>query len=129
MSALCELLDEHGRAVEGDLFELYQVDVLDVFRGKLTARRALDFAERACHDPRSHLRAELLGDSEFVGWDERAFLAAEIVDNTAALFTLVAKALGQRVRPPTPAHRPTVAAAAGPQAKTLADFNLAVLTT
>lgn len=94
MRALCELLDEHRDALEGDLWELYGLDVRQVFTGALEPRRALMFAERAARDPRGHMRADILGDAGFVGWGRPEYAAAAVADRLAALTLLVHKGLG-----------------------------------
>lgn len=108
MSALCEYLDEHRDAVEGDLLDLYGVDVLDVFRGSLSPRRALAFVERAVRDPRSHLRAALLGDERWIGWTHTDDALADLVDTNVATFTVLARALGAKPPQPTPFTRPKI---------------------
>lgn len=100
MSALCGYLDEHRDAVEGDLHDLYGIDVSDVFRGSLSPRRALVFVERALNDPRSHLRAAVLGDPRWIGWTHTDDALADLVDLSTGTFTLIARVLG--ANPPEP---------------------------
>jgi hypothetical protein len=39
LAGLCRLLNEHGGAIEADLLRFYQIDLLDFYRGTLSARR------------------------------------------------------------------------------------------
>lgn len=126
MTALCDLLDAHADAVEGDLWDLYGIDVLEVFTGSLSPRRALLFAERAVNDPRSHLRAELMGGLEFVRWTADTYALTQMADEISALVVLVHKALGGKNTPsvvPFPRPRPDDGRAPAPAARTLAEFD------
>lgn len=39
LAGLCRLLDEYGDEIEADLLRVYQIDLLDFYRGALSVRR------------------------------------------------------------------------------------------
>jgi hypothetical protein len=73
------LMDRYGSAIEADLRRVYQVDVLDVFRDKLSIRTALNLIDRL---PRaSHLRHEMAQDEDLARLQmERADPAQQIAE-------------------------------------------------
>lgn len=56
------LMERYGDAIEADLQRIYRVDVLDVFRGRLTVRKALNFIDRC--PPSAEWKAEYAQDDE-----------------------------------------------------------------
>lgn len=111
---LARLLTEHGEALEADLLRHYRVDLLDLWRGRLTWRR-LNALVRGLPPDSATLRAAS-GDN--AGWGLLEHLVARLVDEVAAgNWWAVNKHLkpGQRSRPPQPVPRPGVARRERPQ--------------
>lgn len=85
---------------------MYGVDILDVFRGRVSARRVLALVE---HLPADSATALALQGSEYLGWDRHAYLLADVFDavNQLTYLTLrVNTAKPGAVRPPKPYPRP-----------------------
>lgn len=110
MTQLDELLDEHGEHLELDLLELYGVDVIDAYEGRVPVRRVVRLVERALWDPRSRMRARTLGDARHIGWSDDSWALALLVDEVAQLNVLVRQVAGDRkAKAPKPYSRPKVA--------------------
>lgn len=104
---------------------LYGVDLAGLFTGALTPRRALVLAERASHDPRSHLRASMLGGPEHLGWGIGEHLQATLIDAVNTNTVTTARVNGaKKAKPMPPTWRP---AQQKKQAKSLAELDVVAL--
>jgi hypothetical protein len=112
---LCELVDEYGKELRGDLERFYGLDLADAWRGRLTARRVLDIAEHLHTEHHSRYRAALLGDPRFVGWTPTDDLLADQFE----LAQSVAGVLDAKV---VPYPRPQVKAK--PKPSSFAEFDI-----
>jgi hypothetical protein len=106
MTRLYELLEAHARPIEADFLELYGVDLLDVWRGALTPRRALVLVEQLSNVPRSRYRAAVLDDSAWHNYGPLEGHLADLIDHVAALTFVTVKAAGGKPKKPTPYPRP-----------------------
>lgn len=79
---LCDLVDDYGAELRGDFQEFYQLDLVDVWRGLITPRRALDLAESLTTVPRSRFRAAVMGDQAWMGWSAETAVLADLYDAT-----------------------------------------------
>lgn len=80
---LLDILDAHGYAVEADLRRYYGVDILDFWRGDITARQMLVYMQHLPHDSRT---VALISEKpELQDWSLSNFLAGVIVDRLGVL--------------------------------------------
>jgi hypothetical protein len=115
MRQLRDLVDEYAGELEADFLEFYpRIDLLDVWRGALTPRRALVLVEQLIYTPGSRYRAAALEDPAFNGWGPTESILADLVDRVAALMYITAKANGGKPRKPEPYKRPQVNTAPAP---------------
>ncbi len=105
-----------------------------VFEGDVDVSERWMLAQRAVHDPRSHLRARILGGehhwAEHLGWGTQQELAAALVDAVNMNTYVTAKVAGAKRAKALPPHpRPKRAGEdlAEFSAPTIASFNVAAL--
>lgn len=106
IAQLCDLVDEHGDALEADFQQFYRLDLADVWRGAMSPRRALVLAEQLAYEPHSRYRAFALGGPEYIGWDRLAPQLAELIDATNLGTVVAIKAAGGKSEAPPPYPRP-----------------------
>lgn len=116
---LRELIDAHGEDLLADFQQFYNLDLADVWRGRIEIRRARVLAEQLKAIPESRYRAADLGDPRFLGFGWNAMVTADlynlIVCALAALCGKKASAKDLYPRPQTSDARETV---------TVADFDI-----
>lgn len=101
------------------------MDLAGLFTGALSPRKAMVLAQRASGDPRSHLRAAMLGGPEHLGWGVAEHLTASLVDMVNANTVVTARVAGsKKAKPMPPTWRPQ---AKKKQAATLADLDVVAL--
>lgn len=106
-----------------------------VFGGDVDVTERWMLAQRAVHDPRSHLRARILGGehwAQHLGWGPAQDLAALQVDAINLNTYVTAKIAGaKRVKQIPPVDRPLRAGALGDMSRynapSIATFNVAAL--
>lgn len=82
-AALGELIaDGHGGALRADFQRYYGLDLVDLWRGTLTPRRAWQLSEYLPTD--SSLHAELAGGLRFRDWNLHAQLLGHLLNATRA---------------------------------------------
>jgi len=106
---LCELVDKYGDELESDFTQFYSIDIADVWRGLLSARRALVIAGQLGTIPGSRFRACILGGPEFIGWSREAQVLADLFDALVDNSVVTAKVAGGKPSSPTPYPRPVPA--------------------
>jgi hypothetical protein len=107
MRRLYELLGAYGNEIEADFLELYPgQDVLDVWRGGMSPRRALVLVEQLSNVPRSRYRAAALASPQWMNYGPLEALTATLIDHVAALSYITVKAAGGKPRKPEPTARP-----------------------
>jgi hypothetical protein len=117
---LCELVDEYGDELRGDFQEFYQLDLVDAWRGTLTARRVIDLAERLIDIPRSRFRAAVMHDERILGWGTEAEILADLYDALVDNSVITWKSAGGKASAGQRYPRPKPQLVE--QAKTIADF-------
>lgn len=120
IASLRGILAEH-EDLEPDLWDLYRVDVADVFTGRRSVRYLLRYAERLLDEPMSRYRAKIIGRDdwrEHLGWGKGEYLTAALIDAVHWNTSITAAHGGKRrPRKPDPFARPAVSA--GPVARSL----------
>jgi hypothetical protein len=106
---ICDLVDEHGEAIEADLTEFYNLDIADVWRGLLSPRRALVLVGQLGSIPGSRFRGASLGGPEFVGWSRDVGMLADIFDALVDNSVVTVKAAGGKTGRPDTYPRPVAA--------------------
>ena len=103
MTGLVAVVNEHHAAVEADLLRFYGVDLLDLYRGRLSMRR-LSVLLRAL--PREAATVQALDPA--LTWGVAEYLAANTVDTLQALlWTYLAAHRGKgQTPPPRPERTP-----------------------
>ncbi|WP_382307277.1 hypothetical protein [Herbiconiux sp. UC225_62] len=123
IDGLCGLIDEHGVELRGDFQEFFQLDLVDVWRGSITPRRALDLAESLFSVPRSRYRAAVMGD-RWLGWSSETAVLADVFDAVRDAMTSNAEIWGGKIsapKYPRPAAKPDMPASKA-ASSTIADF-------
>jgi hypothetical protein len=106
-----------------DFQHMLGIDLGDLWRGTLTARRALVLSGQLLEDPLSHFRAEHRGDMAFLGWDEETYLLADTRD---LLLSIAAGLGGEKITADDFWPRPTrtvVTDGVDPEVGTIAEFD------
>lgn len=99
--ALGQLIDDYGALIAADLFEVYHVDLRDVYRDGSSPRWWLNLIIQLPASSRFY--AERRGGPQFRGWDETRYALAAAVNSIRALqFTYVAAHSKRRPTPPKP---------------------------
>jgi hypothetical protein len=93
--SLAKLIDDHGEAIEADLHRFYNVDLLDVFRGKLSPRKALVLIN-ALPDTSATVAHMHNGDRwrDFYGWGQDRLISAGTYDAVNSNSVITAKVAG-----------------------------------
>lgn len=99
MIGLLVLLKDHGEAIEADLLREYGVDLLDLWRGRLSLRRVKVLVAGLSQDAR--LRREVSGPD--ADWNLTAHLLALAVDYLAIMVWQKSNA---GVKSPSPLPKP-----------------------
>lgn len=107
MTGLSDALEEHDVAIRADFQQFYALDIVDVWRGTLTKRRALQLLEGLAQEPRSRYRAAALGeDYAFHEWDRTTQVLADVYDAVQNLTYVTAKVQGAKPKQPETYPRP-----------------------
>jgi hypothetical protein len=102
---LARTLGEHFSAVESDLQRHYGVDLLDLYRGKLSIRKLLSLLSGLPRGSALHIATE----GESATWGTNDYLMANAVDHLAAanwLFVQANSKKGAKNPRPDPVQRP-----------------------
>ncbi|GAA3473884.1 hypothetical protein GCM10018965_084370 [Nonomuraea roseola] len=102
---LARTLGEHFDAVEADLHRYYQIDLLDLYRGKLSVRKLIALLSGLPRGSALHIATE--GDA--ATWSTSDYLLANAVDYLAIgnwLFVSANSKKGARNPRPEPVPRP-----------------------
>lgn len=92
--------------MQGDFTEFYQLDIADVWRGRLDPARVIVLAGQLGTVPGSRFRAQCLGGPEFVGWTRESDILADIYDALVDNSVVTAKAAGGKPQTPDSYPRP-----------------------
>lgn len=76
-------MNEHGDEIMADFLSEYGIDILDLFRGRLSPRRALALVEQL--PLTSRFATAQRGGVQHYGWDRQTYLLADIFDAIASL--------------------------------------------
>lgn len=105
IAGLSETYDEHSIAIRRDFQTFYQLDIADVWKGKLDVRRVLDLLEGLAYEPRSQYRAEALGDPAALGVDRGVMVQMDLFDAIQNGTFTNARVQGAKPPKPTPYPR------------------------
>lgn len=99
------ILDGHGGALRADFQRYYGIDLVDLWRGKLTPRRAWQLSEYL--PPDSALNAELAGGLEFRAWTLQTQLIAHLLNVVRAADVNNIRVNGGKAKSPKPLDVPS----------------------
>jgi hypothetical protein len=105
---LIELLDSHGEELVADFRRVYQIDLCDLLRGRLSPMLALALIRQL--PPESAYMTAVRG-FEYSGWDRHAYMLADVFDAVQRLAYLFAASKSKepkKLKPPPPYPRPGV---------------------
>ncbi|UAJ16534.1 tail assembly chaperone [Mycobacterium phage LarryKay] len=105
--ALARLIDEYGDCLVADLWEMYGVDLRDIYlpESRLSPKLALVLIKELPVGSRFY--AEKRGGKQFRGWDESRYALVAIVNAVRALqYTYVAAHSKSKPKPPDPFPTP-----------------------
>lgn len=106
------MLREHCDALEADLDHYHRVNLVDLYRGRISLRKVAAFAAQLPQGARVHVE-----ESTDAAWTEEAHLIAELIDTERAA---IWQRAGDNNKPkPKPFPRPPAAKAQRDQEKTL----------
>lgn len=108
MKGLCDVVDEHAVALRHDFQAIYGLDLVDVWRGKLSRTRALDLIQGLAYEPNSRYRTQALGDESFHGWGRLEAAVADLIDAVQQNTHATIKVGGGKASSPDPYPRPEV---------------------
>lgn len=115
------LLSKHAKAVEADLLRYFSIDLMDLWRGRLSFRRLAvlirylpseSWTQTALRDEREHDLSDLIADepeapAKFGPWALENYQLAQLRDEIAELRFVVARTAGSENYPePQPTPRP-----------------------
>lgn len=117
------MIERYGEAIERDLSMYHGVDLLDLWRGKVSARKILAFIDRlpshsafAEASAQDDEMAELFAGQEsgpvtprIIEWTAERAELVKLNEGIRALTSLIVSALGGQSQPPQPEPRPETA--------------------
>lgn len=87
-------MNEYGDELTADFLSEYGIDILDVFRGRLSPRRALTLVEQLPIN--SRFATAKRGGAQYYGWDRHAYMLADIFDAVTSLVYVTIAANSER---------------------------------
>jgi hypothetical protein len=107
---LSELVDLYGEWLVSDFQHYYQLDLRDIFTGRLSAKRALVLIDNL--PPASATVAQMRGGQQFRGWDDGRYLnwmQTELVQQLLFAFVCANTDSKNKPKPPKNIYQPKTA--------------------